>query len=179
MSYRRAGIEELGAFRLGYGCDEADFCIRVHHRRPEKVLLYDPEADVKHQVPAARGRWKHLASRCFFEGRSKAVVSRLVGIDAGLASERRHALRMLPSGVAHAVADVIDRGAASGLARAGGDHDRPRDHVDGLRLREARRRRLRGGAPLRRSGSAGVSGRVKPCSALDAAPTTSRAGVDA
>ena len=31
-------------FRLGYGCDETEFCIRVHRRWPDKVLLYVAEA---------------------------------------------------------------------------------------------------------------------------------------
>ena len=46
------------------------------------------------------------------------MVTREVGADDGLSSERRHASRTLPRGVAHGLADAV-HGDLSGLARAG------------------------------------------------------------
>ncbi len=118
MSYRREVIEELGGFRLGYGCDETDFCIRARSRWTNGDLRYVPAAKVFHRVPAQRARWRHFQTRCYFEGGSKAVVSWLVGSDEGLASERSYTVRTLPLGIARGLADTV-RGDVGGLARAG------------------------------------------------------------
>jgi glucosyl-dolichyl phosphate glucuronosyltransferase len=84
MSYRRHLLERLGRFRLGYGCDETEFCIRLRQRFPGKSLLYVPEAKVYHRVVASRSQFRRFLSRCYFEGGSKAVVARLVGNAAEL-----------------------------------------------------------------------------------------------
>ncbi|HET8629183.1 MAG TPA: glycosyltransferase family 2 protein [Thermomicrobiales bacterium] len=118
MSYRREAFAVLGGFRLGYGCDETEFCIRLAQRLPGRVLLYQPAALIRHQVPAARATWRYFCRRCYFEGGSKAVVARLVGAQDGLASERRYTARTLPRGVARGLADAA-RGDPAGLARAG------------------------------------------------------------
>ncbi len=119
MSFRRDLVRALGGFRLGYGCDETELCIRLRQRWPEKKLLYVPEARILHRVPPSRGRFGRFLSRCYFEGGSKAVVSRLVGADAGLASERDYVRRILPAGVRRGLTDAVGRGRASGVARAG------------------------------------------------------------
>jgi GT2 family glycosyltransferase len=117
MSYRRDVLLELGGFRLGYGCDETDFCIRVRRRRPHGRLVYVPAATVRHLVTPDRSRWRHFRQRCYFEGGSKAVVSWLVGTGDGLASERRYTFRTLPSGVARGIAQTA-KGDTAGVARA-------------------------------------------------------------
>lgn len=118
MSLRREVFATLGGFRLGYGCDETEFCIRVHQQWPQKLLLYNPNAKVKHKVPADRARWSYFRSRCYFEGRSKAVVSWLVGRKAGLDSERSYTLRTLPQGVLRGIADTVLHSDKAGFARA-------------------------------------------------------------
>jgi len=119
MSFRRNIFDELGAFRLGYGCDETDFCIRVRQRWPEKVLLYNPPAKVIHRVSARRANWGYFQARCYFEGGSKAVVSWLVGAQDGLSSERAYTLHTLPIGIIHGIRDTLLHGKLAGLARAG------------------------------------------------------------
>jgi GT2 family glycosyltransferase len=119
MSFRRMVFDELGTFRLGYGCDETDFCIRVRQRWPEKVLLYTPSAKVIHQVPASRANWGYFRSRCYFEGGSKAVVSWLVGAQDGLSSERAYTVRTLPLGIIHGLKDALFNRKQAGLERAG------------------------------------------------------------
>ncbi len=119
MSYRRWVFDAVGAFRLGYGCDETEFCIRLGRQWPNKRLLYNPSAKVRHRVPASRARWRYFRSRCYFEGRSKAVVAWISGREDGLASERAHTLRTLPKGIVRGVADAVLRRDPAGFARAG------------------------------------------------------------
>jgi len=119
MSFRRDLVRELGGFRLGYGCDETELCIRLRQRWPEKKILYIPDAGVLHRVPASRTRFGRFLSRCYFEGGSKAVLSRLVGAADALASERDYVRRVLPAGIRRGLMDTIARGRVSGAARAG------------------------------------------------------------
>jgi GT2 family glycosyltransferase len=118
MSYRREVFDTIGNFRLGYGCDETEFCIRLQRHWPSKVLLYQPEARVYHQVPASRGTWQHFRTRCYFEGGSKAVVSYLQGSEHGLASERSYTFKTLPDGVMQGLRDTFSRRDRAGLVRA-------------------------------------------------------------
>lgn len=127
MSFRREVFEVVGGFRSGIGrlgarplgCEETEFCIRARQRWPRRVLLYEPRARVRHRVPAGRARWGYFRSRCYAEGLSKALVSRLVGAEDGLASERTYTSRTLPRGVARGIADTLLRRDPRGLARAG------------------------------------------------------------
>lgn len=119
MSYRRDVLLGLGGFRLGYGCDETELCIRLRHRWSDKKLVYVPEAAASHYVPASRATFSRFISRCFFEGGSKAVVAYLVGRERGLASERAYTLRTLPRGVSTGITDLLRGGDRSGIGRAG------------------------------------------------------------
>jgi glycosyltransferase involved in cell wall biosynthesis/GT2 family glycosyltransferase len=125
MSFRRAPLLEVGGFshdlgRVGslpVGCEETDLSIRVHQRWPEAEILYDPDARVEHVVPATRGTVRYFVDRCRAEGRSKAVLTRMVGSDDGLSSERSYVRRTLPLGVLRGLRDGL-RGEAGGLGRA-------------------------------------------------------------
>jgi glucosyl-dolichyl phosphate glucuronosyltransferase len=118
MSFRRELFSAVGDFRLGYGCDETEFCIRLQRHMPGKKLIYQPAARIRHQVPPARGTWRYFLSRCYFEGGSKAVVTWLVGSQTGLASERAFVFHTLPRGVMSGLRDAFLRGQVAGLARA-------------------------------------------------------------
>jgi glycosyltransferase involved in cell wall biosynthesis/GT2 family glycosyltransferase len=125
MSFRRAPLLEVGGFshdlgRVGslpVGCEETDLSIRVHQRWPEAEILYDPEAKVEHVVPASRGTVRYFVDRCRAEGRSKAVLTGMVGSDDGLSSERSYVRRTLPLGVLHGIRDAL-RGQSGGLGRS-------------------------------------------------------------
>jgi glucosyl-dolichyl phosphate glucuronosyltransferase len=119
MSFRRQVFEAIGGFRLGYGCDETEFCIRVGRRWPQGLLIYKPEVRVLHRVPRSRMSWPYFVSRCYFEGGSKAVVTWLAGSKDGLASERAYTFRTLPRGVVRGLADAMIRRDKAGLTRAG------------------------------------------------------------
>jgi glycosyltransferase involved in cell wall biosynthesis/GT2 family glycosyltransferase len=125
MSFRRDVLLELGGFReeLGrirkvpVGCEETDFCIRATERWPEGLIVYDPAADVEHAVPAERGRLRYFLGRCWSEGLSKALLTRLVGSDSSLSAERSYVRRTLPLGFARGIAAAL-RGDLAGAARA-------------------------------------------------------------
>ncbi|MBX0326316.1 glycosyltransferase [Oscillochloris sp. ZM17-4] len=126
MSFRREVFARAGSFKDGIGrigtlpvgCEETELCIRLAQIWPQSVLRYDPQARVRHTVPAARARWGYFRSRCYNEGRSKALVAKLVGSRDGLATERSYTLRTLPLGVARGIGDAL-RGDGAGLLRAG------------------------------------------------------------
>jgi GT2 family glycosyltransferase len=126
-SFRREAFEIAGGFQNGIGrsagkrplgCEETEFCIRVSQRSPGAVFLFDHRATIWHLVTPERCRFSYFRSRCYAEGLSKALVTASVGAADGLSTERRYTTRVLPSGVAHGVADGL-RGDLPGLGRAG------------------------------------------------------------
>lgn len=125
MSFRREALLEVGGFRnelgrvgkIPTGCEETDLCIRIAERWPQSEIAYDPAALVDHLVPAARGRVGYFTSRCLGEGRSKAVLSRLVGSQSGLEAERSYVRRTLPLGFLRDLGNAL-RGDFSGVSRA-------------------------------------------------------------
>ncbi|WP_446220631.1 glycosyltransferase family 2 protein [Micromonospora sp. IBHARD004] len=126
MSFRRAVLARTDGFdpalgRIGrtpVGCEETELCIRIRQQHPEGVVLYEPAALVRHRVTTDRATWRYFRRRCFSEGRSKAVVARLVGGDAGLSAERAYTRRALPEGVRRGLRQLRD-GDRTGLLRAG------------------------------------------------------------
>jgi glucosyl-dolichyl phosphate glucuronosyltransferase len=126
MSYRRQVIEQLGGFRNGIGHvggrpqgdDETEFCIRLRQAIPQATLLYRPQAQVAHKVPAGRANWTYYRWRCYLEGRSKALLSRLVGANDGLSTERTYTLKVLPSGVWRGLGDSVRQHSWAGAGQA-------------------------------------------------------------
>ena len=127
MSFRTDQLREIGGFnaalgRVGSGlagCEETELCIRLAGHFAGQNLVYEPRARVRHRVQASRGTWRYFRGRCLAEGRSKAMVSRLVGRSRGLKSERRYATRVLPAAVAKAIGDAIRTRRAAHAERAG------------------------------------------------------------
>ncbi len=126
MCFRRMLFEQVGGFRDGIGrinkhplgCEETELCIRALQHWPEGTLIYDPEAIVYHRTPPERANWHYFLERCFYEGVSKATISRFVGADDGLSSERQYTLRVLPRGVFKGMLDSLVKGDRSGMARS-------------------------------------------------------------
>jgi glycosyltransferase involved in cell wall biosynthesis/GT2 family glycosyltransferase len=125
MSFRREVFKEVGGFRdqLGRvggnaaGAEETDLCIRAGQRWPSGTVLFDPAVKVEHLVPGSRGSWSYFRTRCLGEGRSKAVLSGLVGADSGLEAERTYVRRTLPLGFLRGLGDGL-RGDGGGPQRA-------------------------------------------------------------
>ncbi|WP_200210968.1 glycosyltransferase [Micromonospora coerulea] len=126
MSFRRSVLDRTAGFdpalgrvgRTPVGCEETELCIRIRQLEPDGVVLYEPAARVRHRVTVDRATWRYFRQRCFSEGRSKAVVARLVGSDAGLATERTYTRRTLPAGVRRGLRQVRG-GDRAGLLRSG------------------------------------------------------------
>ncbi len=111
MSVRRKVFSQVGGFaedlgRIGrnpLGCEETEFCIRVRqaYRRTGGTarIVFEPAAEVDHRVGADRVSWSYLRRRSWSEGLSKAAVSRLVGPDDALSTERAYVAHVLPGAV--------------------------------------------------------------------------------
>jgi len=117
MSFRRDLVSEIGGFRIGYSCDDTELCIRLRQRWASKRFIFLPEAKVLHHVERSRMTKTRFLSRCYFEGGSKAVLTRLAGARDGLASERRYTREVLPNGLKHGVVDFAWRLDPAGMAR--------------------------------------------------------------
>lgn len=126
MSVRRSVFDVVGGFAhdLGRvrsrpaGCEETELCIRALARVHGGRFVYEPGALVHHMVGAERQTWSYFRTRCFSEGRSKAVVAGLVGAGPGLATERAYVGRVLPRGAVEGMRDFL-RGDPAGLIRTG------------------------------------------------------------
>ena len=126
MSFRRDAVVAVGGFsaevgRVGarpMGCEETELSIRVARRDPTSSIVLEPRAAVRHHVPENRGHWGYFWRRCWAEGLSKALVSRLTDPRSALSSERSYAVRTLPRGAARGLVDAVRRGDAGGAARA-------------------------------------------------------------
>ena len=125
MALRREPVAAVGGFselvgRVGalpVGCEETELAIRLAQRTPAVTVVRAVDGSVDHLVPRDRQTLRYFVSRCYHEGRSKAVLSRLVGTQQGLASERTYATRTLPLGVLrHALA--LGRGDLVGPVRS-------------------------------------------------------------
>jgi GT2 family glycosyltransferase len=127
MSLRRNALAAVAGFRSGIGrvgtrpvgCEETELCIRALQRWPGRRFVYEPQARVAHRVDAARTGWRYFLRRCYAEGQSKALVTRLCGARDALATERAYTLRVLPLGAFDALREAVrGRRPAQALAAA-------------------------------------------------------------
>jgi len=126
MSFRRTVFETMGGFRheIGrvgtrpVGDEETEIGIRAKRYWPNGVILYEPQARVYHRVPAHRANWRYFWSRCYAEGLSKAILSRIAGAKDSLASERAYTLRTLPLGAMNGIVETLTGRDRQGVERA-------------------------------------------------------------
>ncbi|MEP6762296.1 MAG: glycosyltransferase [Sporichthyaceae bacterium] len=129
MAVRRTDFVAVGGFREGFGKtgtvsrpEDTDLCIRL--ARDGRTWWYAPDARIGHSVPAGRSSPRFYLRRCWMEGRGKAQLASLLAGDAvvptradELRTERVHALRTLPRGVARELVNAA-RGDGWGAVRA-------------------------------------------------------------
>lgn len=107
MSFLRSVLNATHGFhsdvgRLGtlpLGCEETVLSIEVRKAFPGTVILYIPDAVVFHSVTRERTLPRYFLRRCLAEGISKATVTRHVGSEMGLMSERAYIRRTLIRGM--------------------------------------------------------------------------------
>jgi len=123
MSFRRSAALEVGGFANEFFFhdraiknDDTEFCIRITGQRPDRRLLHAPDAVVHHFVPTARTTRGFFVKRCWREGRAKRITTSLVGQSVGLASERAHLRRVIPSAMLGQLRGAL-RGELSALGR--------------------------------------------------------------
>jgi glycosyltransferase involved in cell wall biosynthesis len=84
MSFRKDAFNHVGYFLESIGRtgkkltagEEAEFSIRLLNTIPNAKIIYDPFAIVHHKVPKERTSVTHFIKRSFYEGFSKAQISR-------------------------------------------------------------------------------------------------------
>ncbi len=89
MSFRRKAFEEVGFFSCSVGRygkkllsgEETEFAMRLKKtmRLKKKIdvrVIYDPSSVVYHRVPVERTKISYVLKRAYYEGYSKAVLSR-------------------------------------------------------------------------------------------------------
>lgn len=124
-SVRRSVFDAVGGYnekmgRIGstpVGCEDTEFCIRVHNQYPDGRFLYVTPALAEHHIEEGRTRLRYFLRRCYGEGLSKAAVTRSVGATRGLETERTYVARILPAAIGLGLKRAA-RGEFTGLARA-------------------------------------------------------------
>lgn len=114
MSFRRPILRDLGGFNAhlgrvgdnGAGCEETELCIRATCSVPGARIVYEPRAEVAHNVPSSRCQFSYFVSRCLQEGRSKARVRSLAGSPSALSAETAFLRSTLPKGLVACLKDV-------------------------------------------------------------------------
>ena len=84
MSFRRKAFEIAGYFRTEVGRygrrllsgEEAEFAMRLKRLKPDAKIVYDPNAIVYHRVPKSRSMLRYALRRAYYEGYSKAILSK-------------------------------------------------------------------------------------------------------
>lgn len=110
MAVRRADLTDIGGFaeQLGRtgavptGCEETMMGIELTRRDAQARIIRQTDFAVSHSVPRDRMTLSYFIRRCYHEGRSKAMLTRLCGQRSSLHSERTYTTRTLPAGVWHA-----------------------------------------------------------------------------
>jgi glycosyltransferase involved in cell wall biosynthesis len=124
MVFRRETLLAHGGFdldtgrigRFPLGCEETEFCIRVHQADPDAQILYEPASMVRHRVSVDRVTWRYLWRRSFYEGVSKAGLARKLGAGDSLSTERSYVASVLPRALVRELKSIGRGGASRGTA---------------------------------------------------------------
>ncbi len=125
MLFRREVFEQVGGFRtdLGrvgevpVGGEETELCIRVGATFGSASVVLAQHAIVHHHVPDGRLSWDYFRRRCYAEGLSKAVLSKIAGRRSSLSSETSYVLRTVPGALLRNLGSTL-KGDAWSLRRS-------------------------------------------------------------
>ncbi len=89
MGFKREAFKIAGYFRSEVGRygkkllsgEEAEFAMRLKKLKPNVKIIYDPSVIVYHRVPESRATLKYAFKRAYYEGYSKAILSREYNLD--------------------------------------------------------------------------------------------------
>ncbi len=98
MAFRREAFEIAGFFKTEIGrygkkllgSEETEFCLRLKKLKPDGKIIFDPSAVVCHRVPKDICSLRYALKRAYYEGYSKAILSR--EFDLGVEKEYLRAL---------------------------------------------------------------------------------------
>jgi glycosyltransferase involved in cell wall biosynthesis len=115
MAVARDDFWAVGGFREGFSkvgqfvfrSEDTDFCIRLSTALAGRTWWYEPSARIRHSVPPQRATLRYFLLRCYLEGKGKAEMAAMLGLDEGLRDERRHASRTLPRGFCRELRQAI------------------------------------------------------------------------
>jgi len=103
MAFRRSVFERVGLFntnigRVGnvlLGHDDTEFGIRATSKLLGSTIIYDPQAVVYHRVSSNRVSFNYVVRRSYFEGFSKAFLSKSSSINKDNLGIEKNYLRFL------------------------------------------------------------------------------------
>ncbi|GMA87975.1 hypothetical protein GCM10025868_32250 [Angustibacter aerolatus] len=104
--------------RTPRGARRRSLSIRAVESVPGGAIVLVPDAVVRHAVTPARTTRAYFRARCRAEGRSKAIVSSLVGSGSALSTERTYVTHTLPTAVLRGLRPRAGRPAAPGQSVA-------------------------------------------------------------
>jgi hypothetical protein len=81
------------------GCEETLMGVALRRQFPDLHIVRDTTFRVAHHIPQSRMTFAYFVRRCYHEGVSKAVLTRISGHQTALSSERAYTTRILPSGL--------------------------------------------------------------------------------
>ena len=85
MAFRKEVFEQAGFWetRIGSigqslkGGEEAELCLRIKHTIPDSLILYQPDAIIRHKIPRQRATLRWIFKNSFDQGVCKAKVQKL------------------------------------------------------------------------------------------------------
>ena len=124
MAIRRQAFDAVSGFRDDFGKigswsrpEDTDLCLRTAGCDGGGTWIYEPNAIVRHQVPAERTTLSYFLRRCYYEGQGKATLASLNGTSKSISAERQYARYVLPHGIVRGLRETA-RGDSSGVARS-------------------------------------------------------------
>ena len=84
MAFRKEVFNVAGKFKTEVGrygkrllgSEETELCLRLKKVKPDVKIIYDPSAIVYHRVPENRIKLSYALRRAYYEGYSKAILSK-------------------------------------------------------------------------------------------------------